>query len=95
MGELEILGITRCTRTMFVDAVVVVSAGVKTPSSRNCLTLPMRRSEEAEGDSRMMGSRRLAPGLRWLATRTFCGRDGGRDFGSVGRLRRNLAATAR
>lgn len=68
MGEVEMEGMTRDMRTMFVDA-EVASAGMKTPSSRNVLMLPMRRSEEAEGESRMMGSRRLV-GLRWrLETR--------------------------
>jgi hypothetical protein len=58
--------------------------------------LPMRRSEEAEGESRMMGSRRLV-GLRCrLETRAVgCGRDCGMDLGSDGRLRRKVAAILR
>jgi hypothetical protein len=96
IGELEMEGMTRWTRTMFVLA-EVASAGVKTPSSRNCLTLPIRRSEDADGDKRIMGSRRLV-GLRWrLETRAVdCGRDWGIDLGSPEPLRRNFwAATLR
>jgi hypothetical protein len=53
--------------------------------------LPIRRREEADGDRRMMGSRRLV-GLRWrLETRAAdWGRDWGIDVGSLGRLRRNF-----
>jgi hypothetical protein len=62
IGEAEMEGMTRCTRTMFVEA-DAASVGVKTPSSRNCFMLPIRKREEAEGDKRMMGSRRLRGGF--------------------------------
>ena len=96
MGEDEIVGMTRWMRTMFVDA-DAASTGVNTPSSRNVFTLAMRRREEAEGDNKMMGSRRLV-GLRWrLETRgVLCGWDWGLVFGSEeGRLRRKVAAILR
>lgn len=92
MGEEEMEGITREMRTMFVEA-EVASAGVKMPSSRKVLMLPMRRSEEAEGESRMMGSRRLV-GLRCrLETREVeWGAAVGADLELEGRLRRYLTA---
>ena len=44
------------------------SAGTKTPPSRNCLMFERRRSDEAEGDRRMIGSG-LRPGFFRLETR--------------------------
>jgi hypothetical protein len=94
MGDEEIEGIRRWTRTMFVDA-DAASVGVKMPSSRNCLMLPMRSSEDADGESRIIGSRRLRAGFCRLETREVeCGREAG-SLGSEGRLRRKVAAILR
>lgn len=92
MGDEEIVGMTRDMRTMFVDA-EVASAGVKMPSSRKVLMLPMRSSEDAEGESKMMGSRRLV-GLRWrLETRAVeWGAAWGVDLELDGRFLRYLTA---
>lgn len=92
MGEVEMEGITRWTRTMFV-LVAAASVGVKTPSSRNCLTLPMRRREEADGDRSMMGSRRFRGAFCRFATRVEAGSGAGAD--GLGRLRRKVAAILR
>jgi hypothetical protein len=35
------------------------SAGTKTPFSRNCFIFDMRSNDEADGERRMIGSRRL------------------------------------
>lgn len=45
------------------------SAGAKVPDSRNCLMFDMRRRDEADGERRMMGSRRRAEGFLRLETR--------------------------
>ena len=92
-GELEMEGRRRCTFCMFVAEVVSVAlGGMKTPSPRNCLTLLVRRSEEAEGESKMMGSRRLAGRFWRFETRVGAGREA---LGSDGRERRKVAAILR
>jgi len=57
----------RCVCRM--DAVLLESAGVKTPCSRNCLMLDMRRREEADGERRIIGSSRRVEGFLRLETR--------------------------
>lgn len=45
------------------------SAGENVPRSRNCLMFDMRRRDEAEGERRIMGSRRREEGFLRLETR--------------------------
>jgi len=55
-----------------IEAVELESAGTKIPDSRNCLMFDIRRREEAEGESRIMGSRRRpAVGFLRLETRAL------------------------
>lgn len=55
MGCWEMVG--RWRRIWIIFALVVSAAlgGMKTPSSRKDLMLEVRRSEDADGESRMMG----------------------------------------
>jgi hypothetical protein len=66
MGLESIEGRTRCVWR--IVAVEPESAGEKVPCSRNCFMFDMRRREEAEGERRMIGSRRRADGFLRLET---------------------------
>ena len=93
MGCDDMLGIRRWNCNMLLaEAVSVALGGMKTPSPRNCLTLLVRRREEAEGERRMMGWRRLLGRFWRLETSVGAGREA---LGSEGRLRRNVAAILR
>jgi len=50
--------------------------GMKTPSSRKDLMLDMRRRDEAEGDSRMMGCSRPRVGFLRFEVRVWAGAAG-------------------
>ena len=54
-----------------IEPAAAESAGTNKPPSRNCFMFDMRRREEAEGESRMMGSRRRpgCPGFLRFETR--------------------------
>lgn len=65
--------------------------GTKTPSERNVFTFEVRSSDEAEGDSRMMGCRRRG---RFCKFATSAGWGAG-TLGSEERARRNVAAILR
>ena len=94
MGELAIEGTMRWIFSMLVaDVVSVAFGGEKSPSLRNVFALLMRRSDDAEGESRMMGSNRLAGRFCRLETRAAWG--AGPEGASEGRLRRKVAAMVR
>lgn len=79
---------------MLVEEVVSVAfGGVKTPSARKLFALLVRSSEDAEGERRMMGSRRF--GARFCRLETRAGWGAGPDFASEGRERRKVAAILR
>lgn len=92
-GEEDMEGRTRWMRTMLAEVVSVAFGGMKMPSSRKSFALLVRSREDAEGESRMIGSRRFGGRFCRLETSAGCG--AGADLGSEGRLRRNVAAILR
>ena len=65
----------------------VVFAGMKTPSSRKDLMLDMRRSEEAEGERRMMGCSARRDDDAFLVSEEIKGGCGAEEVLDVGLLR--------
>jgi hypothetical protein len=93
IGTLEMEGRRRRIWIMFALFVSAALGGMKTPSSRKDLMFEVRRSEEAEGERRMMGRRLGCLGFFVrLETRAGCGAP--RGFES-GRERKNCAAVLR
>jgi len=89
--EMDFILRFRCSRLL--DVVSAVLGGMKMPSPRKDLMLDMRRSEDAEGESRMMGSRRRVGFFcRFETSGDGCGWAG---TGALGRERRNVAASLR
>lgn len=94
-GEEEIDGSARESWRKFEVVASVALGGMKVPSSRKDFMLDMRRREDAEGESRMMGCSLRREGFLRLETR-------GAGWGCVGLRpsegrveRRNVAAVLR
>jgi len=81
-GSIDGIKRDTCSREAPVEGASSESAGTKMPSSRKRFTLLMRKSAEAEGERRIIGSgrREEEEGFFWLATRVVDGADvSGRD----------------
>lgn len=92
-GVLEIEGRLRDICRKFEVVVSVALGGMKVPSSRKDFMFDIRRREEAEGESRIIGcSVRREGFLRFETRGEGCACAG---FGSEGRERRNIAAVLR
>jgi hypothetical protein len=86
-------GMTRLSWSKLEEVVSAVLGGMKTPVSRKDLMFDMRRRELAEGDRRMMGSRRRGGFFCRLETSGAC--DGAEGMLGLGRERRKPAAILR
>jgi hypothetical protein len=88
IGWEDIEGMTR-VRWRRLEDVSELLGGRKTPVSRNDLIFDIRSKEDAEGERRIIGSRRRV-GFFWREeTRGAC------EGAGVGRERRNVAAILR
>ena len=92
MGWLLMEGMGRRIWIMLALVVSAALGGMKMPSSRKDLMLEVRRSDEAEGESRMMGCTFWCGFLVRLDTRAGCGALG---LCESGRLRKKEAAVLR
>lgn len=92
MGCEEMEGIGRRIWIMFAEVVSAALGGMKMPSSRKDFMLDVRRSEEAEGESRMMGWTFWWGFLVRFETRAGWGAEG---LWESGRLRKKEAAVLR